>query len=390
MHPLIQKAWKATPKPIQDAIAVAVDRLSGVQLPHPPTVPQSAVNRVFIGPTNYAGQAYRWARAIEANPLTAAFSMVGAENNAFGYDVDYAVRWRTMTHSRQWQNQFLENLATDFTHVLIEAEMPILGGLHNEDLRRQIATLRERGLTVGMICHGTDVRLPSRHAALEPWSFLADNEWVPLSLAEAEIQANLDLLEEVAAPTFVSTPGLLVDVPYGHLLPVVILPSMWHNTAPVLERMRPRVLHVPSNAVTKGTHKIAPVLERLHEEGLIEYVQSVGLEHSEMPDLYASTDVVLDQFRSGDYGVAACEAMAAGRIVVSHVSDRAREIVSTQTGIDLPIVEATIDSLEVVLRDILSHPGHYRAVAARGPAFVDEVHDGRMSRQALEAHFLEA
>jgi glycosyltransferase involved in cell wall biosynthesis len=316
--------------------------------------------------------------------------MVGAENNAFGYDVDYTVRWRTMTHSRQWQNQFLDTLATSFTHVLIEAEMPILGGLHNEDLRRQISTLRERGLAVGMICHGTDVRLPSRHAALEPWSFLADNEWVPLRLAEAEIQANLDLLEEVAAPTFVSTPGLLVDVPYGHLLPVVILPSMWNNTAPVLERMRPRVLHVPSNAVTKGTHKIAPVLERLHEEGLIEYVQSVGLEHSEMPDLYASTDVVLDQFRSGDYGVAACEAMAAGRIVVSHVSDRAREIVSTETGIDLPIVEATIDSLEVVLRDILAHPDHYRTVAARGPAFVDEVHDGRMSRQALEAHFLEA
>ncbi len=40
-----------------------------------------------------------------------------------------------------------------------------------------------------------------------------------------------------------------------------------------------------------------------------------------MPEVYGGADIVLDQFPLGTYGVAACEALVAGRLVVSHVSD---------------------------------------------------------------------
>ena len=389
MHSTVEKAWRRLPRPIQDFIASTLDRAQGVKVLPPPIIADRAPIRVFVGPVNYAGQGFRWLRAAEQNPLVKSRTMVGAENNPFGYEVDYAVRWRTMTHSRAWQRKMLDSLTTHYTHVIFEAQMPLLGGMFKQDIRRQIAALRRGGVKVGMVCHGSDIRLPSRHRESEPWSYFANDDWVPVDRFEEEVQANIDLLADVEAPTFVSTPGLLMDVPDGHLLPVVIDPAKWVNAAPVLERARPRVLHVPTNPLPKGTMHIAPALARLHDEGVIEYIQLSGMSHSEMPSLYAAADIMLDQFRVGDYGVASCEAMAAGRVVVGHVSDQAREAVKSVSGLDLPIVEATIDTIEEVIREIVANRDKYRAVAVAGPDFVRTTHDGRLARAVLEQHFFE-
>ena len=48
-------------------------------------------------------------------------------------------------------------------------------------------------------------------------------------------------------------------------------------------------------------------------------------------------------FRSGDYGVGACETMASGRIVLAHVSEQVRGVVEGEAGMPLPIPETTID-----------------------------------------------
>lgn len=385
----LKRLWEAMPRPIQSLIAMTVDRILGHPVPSPPGAPTDAAVRVLIGPVNWAGQGYRWARAIEQNPTIAARNLISAEIDTFGYDFDYGVRWRTMTHSRRWQREALERVIRDFTHVLFEAQMPLLGGLFKEDTRRQVEALRAGGVSVGMICHGTDIRLPSRSAHRERWSPYLGDDWVPVPPLEELALRNRQLLDDLQAPTFVSTPGLLLDVPYAHVLPVVIDPTLWVTGAPALRQTRLRVLHVPSNPVPKGTLLIEPTLRRLHDEGVIEHITvPFGAEHSAMPALIASADVVLDQFRIGDYGVGACEAMMAGRLVVSHVSDQARAAVLDADGIELPIVEATVDSLESVLRSVANHPESYREAAARGPEFVSLVHDGRKSREVLERHFL--
>src|SRR5690606_25985612 len=132
----------------------------------------------------------------------------------------------------------------------------------------------------------------------------------------------------------------------------------------------PVVVHAPSQKWMKGTDRIEPMLRRLDAEGVIEYRQIVGVPHAQMPALYADADVVLDQFLLGSYGVAACEAMASGRLVVSHVDARTRETVREQTGRELPIVEATVDSLETVLRDVAKNPDDFAHLGQAGPGFV--------------------
>ena len=388
MNPTLEKIWKSLPKFAQDFIASTVDRAAGNEIPAPASCDQRKAIRVFIAPANYAGQGYRWARALEQNENISARNMVYAEINPFGYDVDFPVRWRTVTHSRKWQREQLDTLTSNFTHVIIEAEFPPLGGMFGENVLIQLDALRAGGVNVAMVCHGSDIRLPSRHKELEPWSPFVNDDWVPVEKLEKVMLKNRLLLDEVDAPTFVSTPGLLLDVPFAHLLPVVIDPSRWATSQPALKRTRLKVVHIPSNPLVKGTAEISEALTRLDNEKIIEYIQVSGVTHEEMPTIFADCDIVLDQFRLGDYGVAACEAMAAGRLVVSHVSDQARDLIFQETGLSLPIVEANIDNIEQVVRDIALHPHNFSEIAAQGPSFITGVHDGAFSRRVLERNFL--
>ncbi|QEO13551.1 glycosyltransferase family 4 protein [Agromyces intestinalis] len=386
-RPTTLDLWRRLPSWIRDPLAVAIARLRGERVPLPPE-PDDRPVRLMIAPANYAGQGYRWARAVEQNPRVSAMNMVYDSINPFGYPVDYPVPGRIAGHSRTWQRAQLRALGERFTHMLIEAEMQPLGSLLGGDVLEQARAIQALGVRVAMLCHGSDIRLPSRHAAADPWSPFHNDEWVPVERLEQVVLGNLAVLEALDVPVFVSTPGLMLDVPDAHLLPVVIDVETWQRDEPVLERARPRVVHVPSNPLVKGTAEITPVLQELHDAGVIEYATISGVEHARMPELFGAADIVLDQFRLGDYGVAACEAMAAGRLVVSHVSDRTRADVEAETGQVLPIVEAGIASLREVLLEIVADPDRFRAIARSGPAFVREVHDGRMSRRVLEERFL--
>src|SRR5690606_17386866 len=117
---------------------------------------------------------------------------------------------------------------------------------------------------------------------------------------------------------------------------------------------RPVVVHAPSRAGLKGTQQIGAIARLLDAEGLIEYREVVGVPASSMPQLYATADIVLDQFLLGSYGVAACEALAAGRVVVGHLPEDVRRMTKERTGHDVPIVESRAGDLEGVLRSVIS------------------------------------
>mgnify|MGYP003442257388 FL=1 len=216
------------------------------------------------------------------------------------------------------------------------------------------------------------------------------DDWVAPELVETVVEKNLSLIADVALPTFVSTAGLMIDVPEAHFLGVIIEPEKRKNDEPLLVRDRVKVVHAPTNPLVKGTDVVAPIARRLHDEGVIEYVETDRIPHDEMPAVFADADVVLDQFRIGDYGAGACETMASGRIVLAHVSDQVRDEVASRAGIPLPIPETTLENVEEVLRDIAARRDHYREIAAQGPEFVRRLHNGDYSRDTLMRHFLGA
>ena len=373
---------RVLPERARVRLAPAHARFGPDDVPPPPKVPATPV-RLYVGPANYAGQGHAWARAAERLPGVGAVSMAAVRQGDFAFPVDDAVPEPVYSLSRRWQRE-RRALLPRFTHVVVEAGRPLLGQLVRGGALAEARWLAERGVAVAIVCHGSEIRLPSRHREREPWSpFTPD--WELTAVLEERAARLARGLDRLGLPVLVSTPDLLLDVPAATWLPVVVDVERWAGAGQrgVLEREVPVVVHAPSSSHVKGSELAEPVLESLAVRGLIEYRRVEGVPAADMPRVYGEADVVLDQLRIGNYGVAACEAMAAGRVVVSHVSETVRRHAREAAGADLPILETTADSLEQVLLDVLADRDRARALAAQGPAFVRTLHDGTRSAEVL-------
>ncbi|MFF0338341.1 glycosyltransferase [Kribbella sp. NPDC004875] len=341
--------------------------------------------RLLVGPANFAGQGTRWARALEQRVPTTKATAFAFFRGILDYPVDYGVPARTYRRNPRWRLNFYNHVVGNYTHVLLEAARPLFGPLHGPDGSYEIPHLLTKGLQVGLIAHGSDVRIPSRHAETEPWSPFPDLDDETVELLERNSTRAVELFTSYPGTVYVSTPDLLDYVPNAVWCPVIVDVDTWRSNAPVLEHEKPVVAHAPSKSAMKGSELIDPVMKRLADQGLITYRRVEGVDPADMPAVYRDADIVLDQFRIGSYGVAACEAMAAGRIVVGHIAQHVRDRVAAGTGLELPIVDATPDTVEQVVLDLIANPARAREIAARGPAYVEKVHDGRWSAEALQA-----
>lgn len=344
--------------------------------------------RLLIGPANSAGQAYQWARAAErADAQLAATSMYGIGPNALRAEVDVEVPVAVYQRSGIWHERFGEFLRSQ-SHVVWESGLPMLGRSRPEGALSEIRELRELGIATALLFHGSDIRPPAEHARLSHWSPFRSRGG-PVRAIESTVARNTTLAEAAGVEEFVSTPDLLRWRPQATWCPVVVDLRKWTRARDgdpepsTSSQGRPIVVHVPSNRWLKGTDLVEPMLRSLHDSGVIDYRSANGVTHAQMPELYRSADIVLDQFVLGIYGVAACEAMAAGALVLSHVDDFTRTKVQDATGLELPIVEATADTLERQLREFAADPELWADVRKRAVTFVEQVHGGQRSADVL-------
>lgn len=356
------------------------------RVPFPAVAPSLGREGVFIGASNSAGQGWAWARALErARPdLHAVSARFGGEEEAtgFSFDVDQPIYSHYASHSASWRRKQFAALS-EYRAVLVESGDAILSRLFDGDAALQVRALQRKGVSVALLFHGSDIRAPDAHLRAEQYSHFAVDRAFTDTFRDLT-ERNRALASALEVPIFVSTPDLLDEVSGAVWLPVVVDVQRWKREQSPLQSGGPmRVVHIPSSSMIKGTELVEPLLVDLASRGAIDYRAVRGIAHAAMPDAYGAADVVVDQFRVGNYGVAACEAMAAGRIVVSHVSSRVRALTRELTGEDLPIVEATPETLAEVLEDIRREPMRYREIAAAGPDFVRRNHDGRRSGAVL-------
>src|SRR5689334_18505612 len=158
------------PEPVVDGlrgVRRAWWRLSGrlrgrpADEPPRPAVPDTPV-RLLVGPANFAGQAWEWARAAERHLDGVGATVMAVQRGGLDFDADYAVPLRVY-RSPVWSVAQEDWVSARFTHVLIDAMRPLFGPLYGDDCARELAALQAAGRTVGLIAHGSDIRVPSRH-----------------------------------------------------------------------------------------------------------------------------------------------------------------------------------------------------------------------------------
>ncbi|MGW1997883.1 glycosyltransferase [Embleya sp. NPDC001921] len=335
-----------------------------------------------IGPTNTCGQGHAWARAVERHlPGVRAEASALASANTLDHPADQAIETDDWLSTR-WQLGRLAHVLDRYTHVLAECGMPAFGRLGGSWVDTDLAELRAAGIALGLVLYGSEVRDPAAHRARVEFSPF-DPRYELTHALQAKVDRLLPILRDLDVPTFVATPDLIADVPNAVWLPPALDPGVWRADTPVLTRERPVVLHVMTSPFLHGTARIEPTLHRLHEIGLIEYRRILNRPTRELPALFADADIVLDQFACGSYGMTSCQALAAGRLTICYLHESATAHLPS----DPPIRGADPNSLAEVLEEVIAEPDAARELAARGPAYVAEHHDGRRSARVL-ADFL--
>lgn len=383
----LAKALRATTRRKSDFVARLDDdaRSRTAWVRDEEIVPSSgllACARIGIGPANYASQANEWARALrECGQVSAeSFSLPGNSRRLPERVLATSGRPRFRSSLDE-----MEIVLTRYSHLLVDAFMDVFAGIVSDDIGPEIEILRRNGTHLGLIAHGSEVRLPQRHMDRIAHSYFRDAPADFMSAQTTQCNRNAATAAAFNGPIFVSTPDLLLDLPTATWLPVVIPePQTWELDSAFTHSGPLRVLHRPSRSEPpiKGTAFIMPVLEKLDAEGVIELVQAPELVAPEaMPSLMSNTDILVDQIQTGTYGVACVEAMWAGRAVVGWMAPDVRALCPTE----VPVIDAAPQDFEAVMRELVRDRDGLHAIAEAGRAYAHEFHDGRASAEVLRA-----
>lgn len=152
---------------------------------------------------------------------------------------------------------------------------------------------------------------------------------------------------------------------------------------------RPVVLHAPTHRGVKGTPQVLEAVRRLQEEGVdFEFVLIEGMTHAEARRAYERADLLVDQLFCGWYGGLALELMALGKAVICYLREEDLAFLPAGMREDLPILNATSETLYHVLKDWLTVRRHALGAQGRlGRAFAERWHDPRQIAAQLGAEY---
>ena len=403
---------------------------------------------VLIGPANSANQATAWAGSL--NRQEEGSSKDGSIHKSeslrissdptsewFATDYEFATAARNDLNVRV---EILDKIFAPKRAVLIESLRPIFAfrkgrqGFAPQHSVDDLLLLKRMGKKVGAVFHGSDIRDPQAHADRNPYSpfrksVISDQESQESQQSQQSKQSKkghvelrdeaLDLLKKSTVqrallpmirkhsiPLFVTTPDLFLEVPDATWLPAVIDIEKFAPIAersPIFTAPKLRVLYIPSRSWIKSSDLILPVLQKLADEGVIEFknwLENGAVKHDQMPGIIEQSDVVVDQF-IGLFGVFALEAAAAGRIVLTYI-DPAHSSHPTP-----PHINVTPHSLEEAIRRVAAERGSTQMQAQRisvkdgepsleftsvscaegimaGIEFVHHYHDGKYSAEIIQ------
>ena len=120
----------------------------------------------------------------------------------------------------------------------------------------------------------------------------------------------------------VSTPDLLEWTPDGIWLPNPVDAKEYELIEPIPQNRKLRILHAPSSRKTKGTEYVIQAIDRLKKHGYdIEFILLENVSHDEVLKQIKLSDVIVDQFILGWYGMFSLEAMCMRKPVLCYIRE---------------------------------------------------------------------
>lgn len=236
---------------------------------------------------------------------------------------------------------------------------------------RELDILQRAGKRLYTYTYGADVRTRQRTLALGRFNFCmhCPEPGKFCICDDAAGAANVSAIEK-RATAMLAMGDMIAYVPRCrdfHFWPLDTRSIAYVGVDPV--RHGPlRVAHATNHSFFKGTSYLEEAISRLQSEGCaIALLRIQGVPNSEVLRLFASADVVAEQFIGGSHGYTALEAMAAGKPVISYI--RGNDLlIDSET---CPIINVTPESLYQALRDILADKYDLAELGRRGRLYVE-------------------
>lgn len=322
--------------------------------------------RVLHVPDLVGGNAPALARAEREVGLSS--SCVAFVESPFGYAADEILRapgvGRATFERRRLQLLWRALAKADVVHFNFGRSI-----LPRSLALRELPLLRAAGKVIVVTYQGDDARMAegSPIARLDPTYYTPEGD----ELKRRSIAA----FDRYADRIFFLNPDLARYLPerarfmpYAHVDPRDSQPA-------ASDQARFRVAHAPSDRAAKGTRYVLDAVETLRAEGVdFDFELIEGISNAEARRRYEHVDLFVDQLVVGWYGGVAVEVMALAKPVIAHINTRDLGVVPDDFVRDLPVIDATTDSITAVLRDL---------VTARREE-LSEI--GRASRRFVEAH----
>ncbi|MFY2005749.1 MULTISPECIES: glycosyltransferase family 1 protein [Achromobacter] len=259
----------------------------------------------------------------------------------------------------------------------------------------ELSNLRRRGIPIFMTYQGDDARqgeYQRRHFPISIASQVEPTYYNPVG--DAFKQASIKRMDRYCTRIYALNPDLLrvlpgraEFVPYSH-----VFMDEWLPCYTQAEDRPLRIAHAPSHRGVKGTHLVLEALDRLKAKGReFELVLVENLPNHEAKRRYETADVLIDQLFAGWYGGLAVEAMALGKPVIVYIRQEDLQYIDPAMAADLPFIEASPDTIEVVLERVLAMPRtELLALARKSRAFVEKWHDPQVVAARIKADYEQA
>ena len=138
----------------------------------------------------------------------------------------------------------------------------------------------------------------------------------------------------------------------------------------------------------KCTHIYRPLIARLNEAGHhLELMEPKHVPNLDVRFLQLQADIFLDMLTYGWFGATAREGMMLGKPVVGHIRPEWLESLRREIpayAAELPIVNATPDTIEQVLLDLVNHPEKRRDIGQRSRAFALKWHSDAAAAERFD------
>lgn len=237
----------------------------------------------------------------------------------------------------------------------------------------ELDLLKAAGKRVYLYAYGADVRTRQATLALGRWNFCVDCSDIGKHCVCDEETGARHMAEMCKRVTAAIALGDMIAYPVGvrnmHYWPI--------DTEAVAVSATPRaegplrIAHAPNHTHFKGTRYLEAAIERLRAQGhAIDYVKVQGVSNAEVIQLFGEADLIADQLIGGAYGYTALEGMARGKPVLTYV--RSRALVEAPD--ECPLLNATPDDVEGVLRWVLENRAALAAIGLQGRAYVERRH----------------